>query len=327
MRIGLLVSRIRVEEKLLIDRLTALGVEHELIDVREAVFDIHDAGAWRRFDAVLERCISQTEAVTAVRVLERFGIPCVNRSAVIEACGDKLTTSLRLAEAGVPTPRTLVATGEQSALRAIEQMGYPAVLKPTVGSWGRLLARVNDRDAAEAIVEHKSTLGSVQHSVFYVQEYVNKPDRDLRVFMVGGEAIAGIVRASQHWITNTARGGKATVLELTPELREICAAASRAVGGGVLAIDLLEAPGRGLLVSEVNHTMEFRNSIEPTGVDIPGRIVEYVLRAAREPGILQSPAGASSGRAVARTLEGKPFSGTAANVSEVFDVLSATGAA
>ncbi|HLO41905.1 MAG TPA: lysine biosynthesis protein LysX, partial [Phycisphaerales bacterium] len=217
-----------------------------------------------------------------VRVLESYGVTCINSSSIIEVCGDKLTTSLRLAQAGVPTPRTLVATDPESALIAIERIGYPAVLKPTVGSWGRLLARVHDRDAAEAIVEHKSTLGSVQHSVFYVQEYVNKPGRDIRVFMVGGEPIAAIVRNSAHWITNTARGGKAGVMTITPQLRDICVAAAEAIGGrdAILAIDLLESPDRGLLVSEINHTMEFRNSIEPTGVDIPGRMIDHVVAVA-----------------------------------------------
>jgi len=222
MPIAFLYSRIRVEERLLIDALSARGIEHELIDVRTAVFDIHDPSPWQRFDAVFERCISQTQAVTAVRILESFGIPCVNPSRTIDVCGDKLTTSLALARAGVPTPRVLVALEPESAVEAIEQMGYPCVLKPTTGSWGRLLARVNDRDAAEAIVEHKSTLGSVQHSVFYVQEHVNKPGRDLRVFMVGDEPIAAIARASEHWITNTARGGHASAVPITTDLATIC---------------------------------------------------------------------------------------------------------
>jgi [lysine-biosynthesis-protein LysW]--L-2-aminoadipate ligase len=158
------------------------------------------------------------------------------------------------------------------------------VLKPTTGSWGRLLARVNDRDAAEAVIEHKSTLGSVQHSVYYVQEYVEKPDRDLRVFVLGQDAVCGIVRRSPHWITNTGRGGSASVLEITPEIRDLCARAARAVArnaGALLAIDLLEAPDRGLLVSEINHTMEFRHSIAPTGVDIPRRMIEWVVDTSR----------------------------------------------
>lgn len=292
MRIALLYSRIRVEERLLAEALAARNVEHELVDVRRLVFDLHPGekpAEWERFDAALERCIGHNEAVTAARFFESRGIPCVNTSHVIECCGDKLATSLALAREGVPTPRVKVALDAESALRAVDEMGYPCVLKPTTGSWGRLLARVNDRDAAEAIVEHKLTLGSVQHGVVYVQEHVRKPGRDLRVFVVGDEAICAISRTSEHWITNTARGGTANAIDITPEVAAISVRAARAVGGGVAAIDLLECPERGLLVNEVNHTMEFRNSIEPTGVDIPGRIVEFVLargraeRARREP--------------------------------------------
>lgn len=281
MLIALLHSRIRVEERLLAEALAARNIQHELIDVREHTFDIHEPGEWTRFDAVLDRCLGQSEAVAAVRYFEMLGIPCINPSSVIEACGDKLATSLLLVRHGVPTPRVRMALDPPSALRAIEEMGYPCVLKPTVGSWGRLLARVNDREAAEALIEHKATLGGVQHSVFYIQEYVNKPGRDLRVFMVGDEAICAISRTSPHWITNTARGGQAAALTVSPDIQNICRGASRALGGGLLAIDLLECPDRGLLVSEVNHTMEFRNSIAPTGVDIPGRMIEFVISQAR----------------------------------------------
>jgi [lysine-biosynthesis-protein LysW]--L-2-aminoadipate ligase len=171
-----------------------------------------------------------------------------------------------------------IATTPEAALDAIEAMGYPVVLKPAIGSWGRLLAKVNDREAAEAILEHKSTLGSYQHSIFYIQEYINKPDRDIRSFVVGDETICAITRHSAHWITNTARGGSAENCSVTPELDRLSRAAARAVGGGIVAVDLLEDADGRLLVNEVNYTMEFRNSIEPTGVDIPGRIVDYVLQ-------------------------------------------------
>lgn len=314
MRVALLYSRIRVEERLLAEELERRGVKHDLIDVREAVFDLSDPSAWLEYDVVFERCISQTQAVAALRVLEAFGLPCVNPSSVIEACGDKLFTSALLARAGVPQPRVKIALEPDAALRAIEQLGYPAVLKPTVGSWGRLLARVNDRDAAEALVEHKSTLGSVQHGVFYVQEHVEKPGRDLRVFIVGDEPIAAITRSSPHWITNTARGGRAEGFTITPEVADVCRRAARAVGGGLLAIDLLESPEHGPLVSEVNHTMEFRNSIATTGVDIPARMIDYVLDVARRGAIAETP---RLGRAGVR----------ARNHSTIFDELSAAGAA
>jgi [lysine-biosynthesis-protein LysW]--L-2-aminoadipate ligase len=159
-------------------------------------------------------------------------------------------------------------------------MGYPVVLKPLHGSWGRLLAKVNDRDSAEAILEHKKTLGGYAHSVFYIQEYVEKPGRDIRAFVVGGETIAAIYRNSSHWITNTARGAKASFCPITPELDHIAKAAAEAVGGGILAVDIFETPEGRLVVSEVNHTPEFRNSIEPTGVDIPAKMVDYVKKVA-----------------------------------------------
>lgn len=150
------------------------------------------------------------------------------------------------------------------------------MIKPTTGSWGRLISKVNDRDAAEAILEHKQILGSYHHSIFYIQEYVEKKGRDIRSFVVGKECIAAIYRHAEHWITNTARGGTTTNCPITPELQDISVKAAQACGGGVVAIDVFENDD-GLSVNEVNYTMEFRNSIDVTGVNIPGRIADYVL--------------------------------------------------
>jgi [lysine-biosynthesis-protein LysW]--L-2-aminoadipate ligase len=279
--VGLLLSRVRVEEKLLIETMDRLGVSYRTLDDRELVFDLEDprGSPFAGVDVVLERCLSFSRASYALRVLNGWGVPTVNTATVVDLCGDKLLTTQALLREGVLSPRTLLAFTPESALSAIESIGYPCVLKPTVGSWGRLLARVNDRDAAEAILEHKETLGSYQHGIFYVQEYVEKPGRDIRAFVVGDRTIAAIYRHSGHWITNTARGATTTNCPVTPELDAACMAAARALGGGVLAIDLVES-ARGLLVIEVNATMEFRNSIAPTGVDIPAAIVEYTLAAA-----------------------------------------------
>jgi [lysine-biosynthesis-protein LysW]---L-2-aminoadipate ligase len=291
--VGVLLSRVRAEEKLIVEALHERGVPYHLIDDRELVFDLalpfepgkgraSGAPAFEGVDIVLERCLSFSRAQNALHVLEEWGIPTVNRAAVVDTCGDKLSTTQALLRDGVPTPRTLLAFTSEMALAAIEELGYPCVLKPTVGSWGRLLARVNDRDAAEAILEHKETLGSYQHSIFYIQEFVKKPDRDIRAFVIGDNTVAAVYRHSDHWITNTARGGLASNCPITPELHDICCRAARAVGGGLLAIDVVESD-RGLLVIEVNGTMEFRNSVEPTGVNIPALMVDYVLQeAARE---------------------------------------------
>ncbi len=282
LKIGILYSRIRVEEKLLVQTLEERGVSYEMIDVRQRTFDLQDRESWRQFDVVLERCVSHSRAQAALDILNAWGIPTVNTAHVAQICGDKLKTSLALMAANVPTPRVQVAFTPESALNAIEEIGYPAVLKPAVGSWGRLLAKVNDREAAEAILEHKATLGSYHHSIFYVQEYIDKPDRDLRTFVVGDQTICGITRSSSHWITNTARGGSAENCPITPEIHALSLAAAKAVGGGVVAVDLLETPDGKLLVNEVNYTMEFRNSIEPTGVDIPARIIDYVLQVGQD---------------------------------------------
>jgi [lysine-biosynthesis-protein LysW]--L-2-aminoadipate ligase len=197
---------------------------------------------------------------------------------VANTCGDKLLTTNALIAHDVPTPRCYVAYTPESALEAIERLGYPVVLKPAVGSWGRLLAKVNDRHAAEALLEHKQVLGSYHHSTFYIQEYVAKPGRDIRSFVVGDETICAIYRTSRHWITNTARGGLASNCPVTDALNDISRRAAAAVGGGVVAIDLFETD-EGLTVNEVNYTMEFRNSIPVTGVPIHEKIVDYVARA------------------------------------------------
>ncbi|MCD6519029.1 MAG: lysine biosynthesis protein LysX [Anaerolineae bacterium] len=281
MRVGMLLSRVRVEEKLLVQAFAKHGVDVELIDDRKVVFDMHNPGEMASYDVILERCINHSRALYALELLNSWGVRTVNTAAVAQICGNKFSTTRALIEHQVPTPRTFLAFTPESALEAIETLGYPVVLKPAVGSWGRLISKVNDREAAEAILEHKSILGSYHHSIFYIQEYIDKPQRDIRTFVVGDETICGIYRLSEHWITNTARGGKAVNCPITPELNELSLAAAKAVGGGVVAIDILETPDGRLLVNEVNYTMEFRNSIHTTGVDIPGKVVDYVLRVGR----------------------------------------------
>jgi len=286
-RIGILCSRIRVEEKLLLQALRARGAEPERIDDDQVTLEICGAAgpgglpaaaaATPVWDVVFDRSLSQTRALAALRVLEAQGIVTVNTARVVATCGDKVATSTALASRALPSPRTLVAFTPEAALRAIEELGYPVVIKPAVGSWGRMVSRLNDRDAAEAVLEHKRALGTAADSVFYVQEHVDKPGRDIRSFVVGGETICAIYRRSEHWITNTARGGEASNCPVTGEIDRLSRAAAEAVGGGMVAVDLLERGDGELLISEVNHTMEFRNSIDTTGVDIPGRMADHVL--------------------------------------------------
>ena len=273
MKIGFLHSLIRKEEKLLIEAFKQRGVELVMLDDRKLIFDLEST---LEVDVVLERCINHSRAMHGLRLLESSGIRCINTSEVSRVCGDKILSSLALKEAGVPQPPLRIAFTEKSALVAIEELGYPVVLKPAVASWARLLSKVNDREAAESLLEHKAILGSYHHSIFYIQKYVEKQGRDIRSFVVGDECIAAIYRTSPHWITNTARGAVASGCPVTDEIRTVSLAAANAVGGGVLAVDLFETAD-GVLVNEVNYTMEFRNSIETTGVNIPAHMVDYVL--------------------------------------------------
>ena len=280
LRIGFLYTRLRVEEKFLLDELEKhTDVEVVRINDGDHFFDISSVP--ETVDMLFERSISYSRGLYISKIYEANGTKVVNSSLVAERCGDKYVTSQLLVQNGIPTPRVVMAFDEESALQAIEAVGYPCVLKPVIGSWGRLLARIDNRSMAEAVVEHKAVLGGVNHQVFYIQEYINKPGRDIRAFVIGDKAICAIYRTSENWITNTARGGIASNCPLTPELNEICHRTAHAIGEGLLAIDLFETAD-GLVVNEVNHTMEFRNSITTTGVNIPALMVDYILRQAME---------------------------------------------
>jgi [lysine-biosynthesis-protein LysW]--L-2-aminoadipate ligase len=277
-KIGLLHSLIRKEEKLLIEAFRNAGVEPIMIDDRKLILDFHTAP---EIDILVERSINHSRALHALRLFESAGVPCINSHHVSQICGDKLLTTAVLKDCGIAQPECRVAFTEESALQAIEELGYPVVLKPAVGSWGRLLSKINDRDAAETVLEHKSVLGSYHHSIFYIQQYIEKRGRDIRSFVVGDECIAAIYRTSDHWITNTARGALASNCEVTDDVAQISVAAAGAVGGGIVAVDLFESDD-GLLVNEVNYTMEFRNSIDTTGIDIPAVVASYVIEQARK---------------------------------------------
>jgi len=168
-----------------------------------------------------------------------------------------------------------VSFTSDAALETIEEFGYPCVLKPVIGSWGRLMAKIDSKSSAEAILEHKEVLGHYEHKIFYIQEFVEKPGRDLRVLAVDGEPIAGMARSSDHWITNAATGATTDTFELDDEAREIVATASDAVGGGLLGVDLMET-GDGYTVHEINHTVEFKALEGATDIDVPAKVVDWL---------------------------------------------------
>lgn len=274
-KLGLLHTTIRVDEKLLIEAADKHGVDLHLVDIREQILDpiFHNFN----FDVVLERCISTVKGMHAIEFFESIGIPAVNTLQIARTCENKFVTSLALVKSNVPTPKFALVFSEDQAKDAIQNLGgYPVVLKPVSGSWGRLIAKINDANSLEAIIEQKNVLGGPHHHAFYIQQYIEKPDRDIRIHVIGGKVIAAIYRESAHWITNTARGATAIPCPIDKNLAKIAKNAAAAIGDGVFGIDIFETK-RGYLVNEINHTMEFKNVQRVTGIDIAGKIIEYCL--------------------------------------------------
>jgi len=274
--VGVLYSRIRRDEKLLLEALRERDHDVRKIDVRKERFDIAEPPAsFEDIDVLIDRCLSTSRSLYITRFAESYGIPIVNSAETAQVCADKARNSLALKEAGVPTPRTEVAFTKETALEIVESFGYPCVLKPVIGSWGRLMAKIDSRDAAEAIFEHKATLGHYEHKVFYIQEFVEKGGRDIRVVSLDGEPVAAEVRSSDHWLTNASRGGDVEEFEIDDRVRELVSQASEAVGGGLLGIDLMET-GDDYTVHEVNHNVEFKALDSVVDEDVPARLVDWL---------------------------------------------------
>lgn len=248
-----------------------------LVDAKSLDLEVGRKSPEVKDDVVLERCVSYFRNVHATAALESAGYRVVNNFRAASTCGNKLFVTLALIEHGVPTPETRLAFTEESAFKAIESLGYPTVIKPVVGSWGRLSALLKDPDTARAILEDREYMFPL-YQIYYLQEFVDRPPRDIRSFVVGGETVAAIYRisGSGDWRTNTARGGRAEACPIGKELDELSLKAAEASSGEIVGVDLMES-SEGLLVHEVNNTTEFKNTVPATGVDIPRLIVDYLV--------------------------------------------------
>jgi [lysine-biosynthesis-protein LysW]--L-2-aminoadipate ligase len=281
-RLTITFDRLRWEEKALSEAAGAAGIEVSLVDVKGLVFEVP-----RRRpefgDIVLQRCISHYRSSNLTRVLEGAGIQVVNSQAVAEVCSNKLATTIALSKAGVPTPRTFLALTSEAAEEAAEALGYPLVLKPFTGSWGRMVTVVRDRGTLQSLIEYKEELANPQEQhMYYLQEYVNRPPRDVRAIVAGDSIIACVHRVAPpgEWRTNVARGATSEAFKPDAELTEIILRAAQAVGGGILGVDAME-PDSGYLVHEVNNTVEFKGAQSAVGFDIPSKLMSYVAGAAR----------------------------------------------
>ncbi len=281
--IGLLYDQLRPDERLIIEAAKHNNIALTLYDTNQLALEVTgENDGIELTDIFLQRCISYFRSIHITATLESRGKPVVNSFFAASTCGNKLLASIHLARAKIPTPRTFLAFTQDSSLKALEQLGYPAILKPVVGSWGRLIALIKDADSARSIIEGREYLHPIQQ-VYYIQEKIKRPERDIRCFVIGEQAVAAMYRnaPADDWRTNTARGGTAENLSVTSELEDLSIKAAQAVGGGVFGVDLMETES-GLVVHEVNHTTEFKNTVRVTGVDIPRLLLEYTQQQAKQ---------------------------------------------
>jgi [lysine-biosynthesis-protein LysW]--L-2-aminoadipate ligase len=274
--LAVLTSRVRLEERLILQELRKRDVEFEQVDTRRLTFDL-SGPLDKPYRGALSREISHTRNAYGSRLLEHAGVPVVNSSRLINLCGDKLLTTLALREGGVCTPRAMVGLVPEAALDELDGFGYPAVVKPLMGSWGRLAAKLPDHDSAEAILEHRAAFPGPQHQITFVQEYIDKPGRDIRAFVFGTEVVGVTYRVSDHWRTNVAKGGRSEVCTPSDELLKLLSATAVAIGEGVLGVDVFEDREGKLYVNEVNHTPEFHGAVEVLGENLVCRYVDYAL--------------------------------------------------
>ncbi|MGB6463244.1 MAG: lysine biosynthesis protein LysX [Nitrosotalea sp.] len=275
--LSILYDTIRWEEKVLFDAAKKKGVDATMVDCKSLSINLDKTE--ERYGTAIQRCVSYYRSLHSTAALEGKGVNVINSLNTSIFAGNKLFTHMLLVKNGIPTPFSAVAFSEEAALDVLEKRGYPMVLKPTVGSWGRMIALLNDRDSAEGIMETREAMYPI-YQVYYLEEFVNRPPRDIRAIMIGDQVVAAIYRYSGdgQWKTNMALGGKAEPLKVTKELEDICIKAKNAVQGQIVGVDLMESKENGLVVHEVNNTTEYKNTVRVTGVDIPALMIDYAIQ-------------------------------------------------
>ena len=278
-KICIVFDRLRTEEKLLQKKAEELGYETSMIDAKITSFDTDSKPENFDFgDVVLERCVSYYRGLHFTACLEFLDIPVINKFDVANTCGNKMITSMLLKKNNIPTPKTYFSFSAETALENFENIGYPLVIKPIIGSWGRSVMPIKDKDTAEAVIENRQVTDGPQDRIYYLQEMIDRPPRDIRVITVGDQAVSAMYRKSSGGFkTNIALGADPELCQITKEMEDLCEKTSKAVGGGILGIDLMEDKERGLVVHEVNNTVEFKGLVKVSEKNIPKEMIDYAI--------------------------------------------------
>jgi [lysine-biosynthesis-protein LysW]--L-2-aminoadipate ligase len=283
--VSILCDKVRFEEKALFEKTQSMGFKSKIVDAKTLTIGTHSkTNDFLLGDVILQRSVSYYRGLYLTACLEFLGLKVINRFEVAQICGHKLITSIRLAENKIPTPKTQFAFSAESGLETIKKTGFPVVLKPVVGSWGRGIYPLRDFETARMIIEMREEDYSPLSRIYYIQEMVDRPPRDIRCIVIGDQVFTAIYRYSSQseWRTNVALGGKVELAPITKEMENLALSAAEAVGGGILGVDMMEDKNRGLVVHEVNNTVEFRGAASVSKVDIPNQMIEYAVKQARK---------------------------------------------
>ncbi|GIW66386.1 MAG: alpha-aminoadipate--LysW ligase LysX [Candidatus Parcubacteria bacterium] len=273
--IALIYNLLREDEKFLIESAKKLGVDLNLISTNKLILNPSEIPS--NYQLILNRCLSNFIGDQITHFFENFGLRVINSSQVNHICSNKFLTSLFLIKNNLPTVPFLVFFNEELIDQVVNILNdYPLVLKPVYGSWGRLLAKINDKDAFEGIIEHKKYLSAPYHNIFYTTKYIEKPNRDIRVTIIGEKIICAVYRENFHWISNTARGGKIRLCQIDKDLENLCQKLIQKLPNGIYGVDVFEF-NNGYLINELNHTVEFKNIQKITGISISDEIIKFCL--------------------------------------------------
>lgn len=279
--ISILYDKIRYEEKVLYDKAVKRDLKVSLLDAKNILLSSEsnqsDFNSSRVF---FQRCLSLYRSLYITTCLEFLGCNVINSSNIIDICGNKLKTTLKLAQHNIPTPKTYFAFSAEGVKELLIKIGFPKVLKPVVGSWGRGVFPLRNQELANMLLEIRDEDANPLSRIYYVQEMVRRPPRDIRCIVIGHNLVTSVYRysANEEWRTNVSRGGRTELAPITKELEDIVIKTSEVIGEGILGVDLMEDLDNGLVVHEVNNNVEFRGASQVSNVDIPDAILDYLVK-------------------------------------------------
>lgn len=277
MRVALIVDIIRQEEKLIVKALNDRQIQYDIINVAQEPLPFNRALG--RYDVAIIRAISMYRALYSAAVFEGVGVHTINSTEVISTAGDKILTYSKLYRAGIPIPDSIISMSPDATLKAYEQIGYPLIDKPPIGSWGRMVSLVRDIFEGKTIIEHREMLGNSALKIHIVQEYIKYKNRDIRCIVIGKELLGCYARniPPNEWRANVALGGNPSSIEIDDKLRETALKAASVINGEFISIDVLEHPSKGYVINELNDTPEFKGFMLATGINVAEKLVDYIV--------------------------------------------------